>query len=304
MTAASTLPTEQASRREIAPNDSATPASRLQSCWTLYLLTLRQHLHGRRWIAVALLFLLPAALAVLIRSAPPTVHRFIEFVLVWILIPQALLPLVALLYASGIIQDEQEDQTITYLLIRPIPKWMLYWIKMAATWTTTVFLVILLTVVTYAAVYIGTDADLSAISLRCLKAAAILSLATIAYCSLFGLLSLLTKRTLLVGILYTAVVEGLLANLPLSLRWGTVLYYTRLLAYRTMEFLVTWPRGSEVDVAATAWLLDIESDPTLAEHPTIRTCILVLVCGSLICTAIAAVLCSNREFHVKTPEKE
>jgi hypothetical protein len=107
-----------------------------------------------------------------------------------------------------------------------------------------------------------------------------------------------------VGILYTAVVEGLLANLPLSLRWGTVLYYTRLTAYRTIDFVCVWPRGREVDVAATAWLLDKESDPTLAEHPTLRTCILVLVCGSLICTAIAAVLCSNREFHVKTPEKE
>jgi ABC-2 type transport system permease protein len=267
-------------------------------------LTLRQHLHGRRWIVVALLFLLPAALAVLIRSAPPTIHRFIEFVLVWILIPQALLPLVALLYASGIIQDEQEDQTITYLLIRPIPKWLLYWIKMAATWTTTVFLVILLTVLTYVAVYAGTDADATAISLRWLKAAAILSLATIAYCSLFGLLSLLTRRTLLVGILYTAVMEGLLANLPLSLRWGTILYYTRLLAYRTMEFLVTWPRGRKVDVAATAWQLNKESDPTLAEHPALNTCILVLVCGSIICTAIAAFLCSQREFHVKTPEKE
>jgi ABC-2 type transport system permease protein len=298
------LPAEQTRQREITPNDSVTRTSRLQSCWTLYLLTLRQHLHGRRWIAASLLFLLPAGLAVLIRSAPPTISRFIEFVLVWILIPQALLPLVALLYASGIIQDEQEDQTITYLLIRPIHKWVLYWTKMAATWTTTTVLVILLTVLTYTAVYAGTDADMAPTLMRCVKAAAILSLATIAYCSLFGVLSVLTKRTLLVGILYTAVVEGLLANLPLSLRWGTVIYYTRLLAYRTMDFLVIWPGGRENDVAATAWLLNKESDPTLAEHPTLKTCILVLMCGSLICTAIAAYFCSHREFHVKTPEKE
>jgi ABC-2 type transport system permease protein len=303
MTTTGTLPAEQSGRREITPHDSVTRTWRLQSGWTLYLLTLKQHLHGRRWIAVALLFVLPAGLAILIRSAPPTVNRFIEFVLVWILIPQSLLPLVALLYASGMIQDEQEDQTITYLLIRPIRKWVLYWIKMAATWTTTIVLVVLLTVLTYAAVYAGSDADMAPIWTRCLKAAAILSLATIAYCSLFGVLSLLTRRALLVGILYTAVVEGLLANLPLSLRWGTVIYYTRLLAYRTIDFLCTWPRGREVDVARTAWLLDKESDPTLAEHPTLQTCILVLMCGSLICTAIAAVSFSHREFHVKTPEK-
>ena len=86
---------------------------------------------------------------------------FLEFVLLWILIPQALLPLVALLYASGIIQDEQEEQTITYLLIRPIPKWLMYCVKMAATWTTTVVLVIALTVLTFAAIYAGTGADLA-----------------------------------------------------------------------------------------------------------------------------------------------
>jgi ABC-2 type transport system permease protein len=302
MTTASGHAADKTSGHESTSSDLVTQASQFRSCWTLYRLTLRQHLHGRRWLAAAVLFSLPAALALLIRSAPPTVHRFVEFVLVWILVPQALLPLVALLYASGIIQDEQEDQTITYLLLRPFQKWILYCVKMSATWTTTTVLTVLLTVLTYAAVYAGSDADPAAIRVRCFKAAAILSLATISYCSLFGMLSLITRRALLAGILYTVIVEGLLANLPLSLRWGTVIYYTRLLAYRTMDFVCVWPRA-EIDVAATAWLLNKESDPTLAEHPTIRTCILVLVCGSLVCTAIAAFCCHHSEFHVKTPEK-
>ena len=138
MTTAATLKTEQAGHAEYRPTARAGRASLLRSCSTLYLLTLRQHLHGKRWMVVALLFLLPAGLAILMRATAgvraPSVFR--EFLLCWILIPQALLPLVALLYASGIIQDEQEEQTITYLLIRPIPKWLLYWIKMAATWST------------------------------------------------------------------------------------------------------------------------------------------------------------------------
>ena len=92
--------------------------------WTLYTLTLRQHLHGKRWMVMAALFLLPAGLAD--RGAGDGAERpsgRLEFILAFMFIPQALLPLVALLYASGIIQDEQEEQTITYLLIRPIPKW-------------------------------------------------------------------------------------------------------------------------------------------------------------------------------------
>ena len=68
-------------------------------------------------------------------------------------IPQALLPLVALVYASGILQDEQEGQTITYLLIRPIPKWALYIVKLLATITMAILLTAVFTALTYAAIY-------------------------------------------------------------------------------------------------------------------------------------------------------
>jgi len=254
---------------------------------------------------LAVLFLLPAGMAIVIRNTGASVPSvFLEFVLSWILIPQALLPMVALLYASGIIQDEQEEQTITYLLIRPIPRWLLYVVKMFATWTTTVLLVIVLSVLTYLAIYAKSDAEWANVLHRCLVASGIHSLAVIAYCSLFGLLSLLTKRILIVGVLYIAIVEGLLANLPLSLRMATVVYYTRLIAYRSLDFVVTWPRGREDDVAATAWYLDTTTDPILAQHPQLSTCVFVLIVASFACTVLAGWLCSQREFHVKTPEKE
>jgi ABC-2 type transport system permease protein len=261
-------------------------------------------LHGKRWIAAALLFLLPAGLATVIRWTGADVpSRFLEFVLLWMLVPQALLPLVALLYSSGIIQDELEEQTITYLLVRPISKPLIYLAKIAATWTTTVVLVVALTLLTFTAIYAGAGADIAAVASRGARAAAILSLAAIAYCSVFGAISLLTKHTLIVGILYTAIVEGLLASLPLSLRWGTIIYYTRMMAYRTLDFVVVWPRGRQDDVAAAAWFLDTETDPSLAEHPQLSTCVLILVSASLVLAALAAWLCSRREFHVKTPEK-
>jgi ABC-2 type transport system permease protein len=256
-------------------------------------------------MAVALLSLVPMGIAILVRSTDSeTPSLLTEFVLAWILVPQALLPLIALLYASGIIQDEQEEQTITYLLTRPISKWLLYLTKMAATWTTTVLLVVLVTICTYATIYVGTHAELNVVGLRCVKTAAVLSLATIAYCSIFGLMSLLTRRTLIVGILYIAIVEGLLATLPLSLRLITVIYYARLIAYRTLDFAVTWPSGQQENPAAGAWSLDVKAGHALAEHPQVLTCVLVLVITSLVCNCIAAWVCSQREFHVKTPEKQ
>jgi ABC-2 type transport system permease protein len=273
----------------------------LSGLWALFVLTLRQHMHGKRWLIMALLFLLPAALAILVRStsrdAPPLE---LEFWIVFMLLPQAVLPLVALIYASGIIQDEQEEQTITYLLIRPIPKWALYSTKLFATLITTVVLTAVFTALTYAVIYFGTDTGEN-VPLRAVKAIAIHSLAIVAYCCVFGLLSLLTKRVLIAGILYIIAVEGVFANFPFGIRYATIIYYTRLIAYRILDFQVP-SRGG--DIAARYWQLNVRNDPTLSEHPTIRTCLLVLLAASLACTIAAAVICSRREFHVKTPEKE
>ena len=208
------------------------------------------------------------------------------------------------MYASGIIQDEQEEQTITYLLVRPIPKWAIYIVKLLATVTTAVVLTVVFTVLTYAAIFVGADFPGQSIPLRCLKTASIHALGVTCYCSLFGLMSILTNRILVVGILYTVVVEGLLANLPFSIRLVTVIYYTRLIAYRSMDFVIPGPQGRMEDVAAEAWQFDLRRDPNLLEHPQLTTCLMVLLIGSLVCTILAAWLCAQREFHVKTPEKD
>jgi ABC-2 type transport system permease protein len=305
MTSVSDTTDIAASNLRPLPHSASGATSRVATCWTLYVLSLRQHLHGKRWIALAVLFLLPAGMAIVIRESwaqvPPLL---LDFTLDWILVPQAILPLIALLYASGIIQDEQEDQTITYLLIRPLPKWLLYVVKMLATWTTTVVLVVVLTLLTYLAIYFRSDLDFNYVASRFVKTAAIHSLAVIAYSSIFGLVGVLTRPSLVVGVVYTVLIEGVLANLPLSLRMGTVVYYSRIIAYRAMDFVVHTPSGGDDDVAATVWFLDTSRDPKLVEHPQLWTCVLVLVVASIVCTVVAASLCSQREFHVKTPEKD
>ncbi len=294
-----TLTPEQPSNSDAAPR---TGGFNLTVLWTLYLLTVRQHLHGKRWMVMGVLFLLPAGLAILIRSIDPNVSSIhLEFLFAFMLIPQALLPLLALLYASGMIQDEQEEQTITYLLIRPLPRWALYTFKLLATLTTAVVLTALFTVITYAAIYLGKDVSLETVLRRCSIASGIHSLAVVTYCCLFGLLSLLTKRTLIVGILYSVIFEGLLANLPFGIRLLTVIYYSRLIAYRTLPFIEE-NYGRSNNLAATAWQLNIQDDPKLLEHPSQSTCIIVLLATSAVCAIIAAVMCSRREFHVKTPE--
>jgi ABC-2 type transport system permease protein len=281
-------------------------SSRLVALWSVYVLTLRQHLHGKRWMVIAGMCVLCVGLVVLVRAtAPDLPSLMIEFNFGFMFIPQAVLPLIALIYASGIVQDEQEEQTMTYLLIRPIPKWALYSAKLLATLTTTVILVVGLTALTYAAVYVGPKTDIKDASYRALQAASIHSLAVIAYCCLFGLISLLTKRILIVGILYALFLEGLLANMPFSIRLATVIYYTRLIAYRSMAFVTGMPGNPSrtTDIAAEIWQLDVHADPGLLDHPQMRTCLIVLLVASAVCSVLAAILFSQREFHVKTPEK-
>src|SRR5262245_13557962 len=81
---------------------------------TLFWLTLRQQLHGKRLIILAVLYALPIGLAVLIRTLPhPPDPAHLEFALIFTMFPHVLVPLTALLCASGVIQDEGEEQTLT-----------------------------------------------------------------------------------------------------------------------------------------------------------------------------------------------
>jgi ABC-2 type transport system permease protein len=275
----------------------------LSALWTLYALTVRQHMHGKRWMVMGFLFLLPAGLALIVRATDPEVPKIeLEFLAAFMFIPQVILPLVALIYTSGIIRDELEEQTLTYLLIRPIPKWAMYGTKLLAIVTTTVVLTTLFTALTYAAVYVGADPGGENIPLRCLKAIAFHSLAIASYCCLFGLIGLLTKWILVVGVIYVVVFEWILANFPVSLRLITVIYHTRLIAFRSMEFMTLGVRGPE-SMAAEVWQFDVKTDPNLLEHPQISTSLIVLLVGSFVCSVIAALICSQREFYVKTPEK-
>jgi ABC-2 type transport system permease protein len=291
--------------RPAAANIAHAPPSHhaLAALGTLYTLTLRQHLHGKRALVLGALFVLPAVLAGVVRAIASNVQGImLEFMFGFMFIPQALLPLVALLYGSGIVQDEQEEQTFTYLLIRPISKWAIYLVKLLATLTTTIVLTAVFTTLTYVVIYVGADAGAENLPLRCVKAIGLHALAVAAYCSLFGLMSLLTKRTLVLGFLYAAFFEGFLANMPFAVRLLTIIYYARVAAYRSLEFMMPMPRRPSVDLAAEAWQLDVRRDPALLDHPTLRTCLIVLVAISVVSGALGAYLCSRKEFHVKTPE--
>jgi ABC-2 type transport system permease protein len=250
-------------------------------------LTFRQHLRGRRLLILSLLFLLPSLLAGVVRLAPHAPEpEDLEFAFVFNFIPHALVPLVALLYAAGMIQDEVEEQTLTYLLMRPLPRRALYVTRLLATWLTTAVLTGVFTTLAYVVIWWG-HSELwgDVLPAKAAKTAGLLALAQLGYCSLFGAIGLFTRRSLFTGLAYIVAFEGLLANIPMVVRQLTVMYYFRVLAAR-------WLAPAHSDV----WSLELDAAPSNA------ACLRILLIGSAVLAVIGAQMMARQEFRMKTPE--
>ena len=131
-------------------------SAQMSALAALFQLTVRQHTRGRRLLVLVLLYLVPCALAILLRSlARPAAPDVLEFAFVLTLLPHGLAPLTALLYAAGVVSDEVEEQTLTYLLLRSVPRYSLYLTKLVATLCVTTALVAVAVTALYVAIYAG-----------------------------------------------------------------------------------------------------------------------------------------------------
>jgi ABC-2 type transport system permease protein len=275
-----------------APPLARSRSAELTAMAALFTLTVRQHTHGRRMLVLGLLYLLPCVLAVVLRNLPhPAPGDALEFALVFTLLPHGLAPLTALLYAAGIVSDEVEEQTLTYLLLRSVPRWAVFVVKLLATMVVTILLATVAVVAIYAAIYAGTAEFWSEIVPRAALAVGVTALAQVGYCALFGLLGLMTKRSLIAGIAFIVAVEGVLANLDFVGRKLTVVYYVRTLTLRWQDL----PR-EQLERCREVWGM---TDPE--KLPSVNDCLLVLLGLGAAVSVLSAVKFARSEYHVKTP---
>jgi ABC-2 type transport system permease protein len=259
----------------------------LRALAALMALAIRQFLRGRRLLVLALLFSIPSVVALVLsllgRHAP---LEAMEFFLVLNLIPHALAPLASLLYAAGLIRDEVEEQTLTYLLMRPLPRWAIFFVKWLAAYLVTSLLTALFTCLTFAVmVATATETLPDDFRQRALITAGALALAQVGYCAIFGAIGLFTKRALLWGVGYIIFFEGLLATLDTVARRLTVMYYFRVLIMRWLA-----------PESGLNWAIDMETAPST------QTCVWILCIVGLVLTTLSAALFARSEFRVKTPE--
>lgn len=274
-----------------APAEANT--SVLNSAWALFTMTVDRQVKSRRCLVLGALFVLPIVLAVMMRytnsgwNGPTSGYEtdFAESILIFNLIPQALLPLTALVYASGMIQDEIEEQTITYLLVRPIPRWLIYIAKLLATMLVTIGLTAAFTTILFVVIGWGQPDYWSGGRERMFKTIALFALSLTTYNALFGLLSLAMKRAIVAGVGYIVALEGVVGNIDFVIRKGTVIYHFRVLSERWMNL------GH-----ASRYNIDLDFAPTLQDS------LMILTIASLTMIVLAAFLMNTREFRVKTPE--
>jgi ABC-2 type transport system permease protein len=275
-----------------APPAGRSLPAELSALGALFALTVRQHTHGRRLLVLGLLYLLPCALAVVLRSLPrPADAGAMEFALILTLLPHGLAPLTALLYASGVVSDEVEEQTLTYLLLRAVPRWELYLVKLLATFCVTTGLVAVGVAALYAAIYAGTPAFWDAAVPRAGKMIAIMALAQAGYCALFGFLGLYTRRALVAGIAYIIAVEGVIAGMDFVGRAVAVVYYVRTLVVRWLDLPRDILRESQQD-----WGME-----DLARLPSAGECVFTVLAAAALVSSLSALWFARSEFRMKTP---
>ncbi|GAA4574878.1 ABC transporter permease [Micromonospora sp. NBC_00898] len=169
---------------------------------TVSWITARGLFGRRRFLMLLPLPLVLVALAVLCRSLGVDPGQWGPPVLVGLGLA-VVLPVVALIVGTGVLGAEIDDGTVVHILTKPLPRWQIVLPKLAVAVGVSAATV---AVPLYVA---GVLADSVRLGLALAAASA---LGALAYSALFLALSLVTRRPVLLGLVYVLIWEGLLGN--------------------------------------------------------------------------------------------
>jgi ABC-2 type transport system permease protein len=182
---------------------------------TIARITTRGLFGRRRFLLLLPLPVLLVGLALLADGLGATPDEWAQPVLVGLGFV-AVLPVIALIVGTGVLGSEIDDGTLVHVLAKPLPRREIIVTKLAVA-------------VTVTAVTVGVPmflAGLVAGSVRLGIGLVVGSvLGAFAYSALFLALSLLTRRPVLIGLLYVLIWEGLLGNLLTGTRMLSVQQY-------------------------------------------------------------------------------
>ncbi len=195
----------------------------------LFGFTIRQILGQRKlWLAAAIL-LFPAAVVVLVRSVgggQALRHLWGMYqVLMQFVLVMALMPLVCLLYGAGLVGAEVEQRTLVYLTTRRLRRASVLLVRFAATWIVLTVLFALAMLALHYCVTAGFETTITSARGRAWQPwrdlccyLAISPAGTAGFLAVFTTISLIFPRPLIASVIYVAIFELLLGNLPVPVR--------------------------------------------------------------------------------------
>ncbi|SCL65368.1 ABC-2 type transport system permease protein [Micromonospora citrea] len=189
---------------------------------TVSWITVRGLFGRRRFLLLLPLPVVLVLLAVLSRSLGVDPGQWGPPVLVGLGLA-VVLPVVALIVGTGVLGAEIDDGTVVHILTKPLPRWQIVLPKLAvATGVTAVTVAVPLYVA-------GVLADSARLGLALAAASAV---GALAYSALFVALSMLTRRPVLLGLVYVLIWEGLLGNVVSGTKVLSIQQYVIALADR------------------------------------------------------------------------
>ncbi|WBB54995.1 ABC transporter permease subunit [Verrucosispora sp. WMMD573] len=189
---------------------------------TVSWITMRGLFGRRRFLLLLPLPVLLVGLAVLSRSLGVESTDWGPPVLVGLGMA-VVLPVVSLIVGTGVLGAEIDDGTVVHVLTTPLPRWQIVLPKLAVAAGVTAVTV---AVPLFAA---GLLADSVRLGVALAVAA---SVGALAYTALFVAVSLLTRRPVLLGLVYVLIWEGLLSNVISGTRVLSIQHYVIALADR------------------------------------------------------------------------
>lgn len=182
---------------------------------TVARITVRALFGRRRFLLLLPLPLLLVGLAVLVSASGGRPEDWVEPVIAALGLA-VVLPIIALVVGTGVLGSEVDDGTLAHILAKPLPRREIVLSKL----TVAVVVTALTTGIPLALT--GLIAGSTRLAVGLAVGALVGSLA---YCSFFVVLSVLTRRPVLLGLAYVLIWEGLLTNLLTGTRVLSIYQY-------------------------------------------------------------------------------
>ncbi len=218
-------------------------------------LSLGQMLWSRRSLFLALVAAAPVALASLIRfaasiepAALPQINgqridgAALFGLMMWLLYIRFIVPVLGMFYGIGLIADEVDDKTITYLFVRPIPRSAVLLGKYLAYVVCTTLLVLPSVVLVYFLIVPIGGGSIGAAFPALMMDLGVLALGIASYGAVFGWVGTRLKRPLVIGLVFIFGWEPGVLLFPGYLKRATIGYYLQGLVPHAM------PQDSAVNV--------------------------------------------------------